>query len=363
MPVTEVETIRPTPDTIAFPQRMLDALNGAALMLMTSIGHRTGLFDSMAAMPPATSAGVASAAGLSERYVREWLGAMVAAGVVGHDPAAGTYHLPPAHAAFLTRAAVGQNLSVAAQWVSVLGFVEDQVVDAFGHGRGVPYSAYRRFHAVMAEDSFQRIVAPLVRQILPLEPGLPARLEAGIDVLDVGCGSGGALVAMASAFRRSRFTGYDISAECLASARGEASRRGLRNVRFEQRDAADPIARAAFDLVTAFDAIHDQVRPASVLSNIAGALRPAGTFLMADVRASSHHHHNASHPSGTFLYAISCMHCVSVSLAGGGPGLGAAWGEEKALEMLRDAGFGRVRVEQLPGDVLDNFYVATVGAA
>jgi 2-polyprenyl-3-methyl-5-hydroxy-6-metoxy-1,4-benzoquinol methylase len=362
-PVTEVESPVPAADDAAFPRRMLEALNGAALMLMTSIGHRTGLFDTMAVMPPATPADVASAAGLSERYVWEWLGAMVAAGVVSHDPAAGTYLLPPHHAAFLTRAAGAQNMAVPSQWVSVLGGVEDLVVDAFGHGRGVPYSAYKRFHPVMAEDSGQRVVAPLVSRILPLEPGLPARLEFGIDVLDIGCGAGGALIAMASAFRRSRFTGYDISSECLAAARAEASRRGLRNVRFEQRDAADQIGRSSFDLVTAFDAVHDQVRPGRVLANVAEALRPGGTFLMVDIRASSHHHHNADHPAGTFLYTISCMHCVSVSLAGGGPGLGAAWGEEKATEMLHDAGFRRVRVEHLPGDVLDNFYIAAVEPA
>jgi 2-polyprenyl-3-methyl-5-hydroxy-6-metoxy-1,4-benzoquinol methylase len=332
-------------------------------MLMTSIGHRTGLFDAMAAMPPARTAAIAREAGLSERYVREWLGAMVAAGVVELDSKNGTYRLPPEHAACLTRAASPNNLAVAAQWISVLGGVEDQVVEAFGHGRGVPYSAYRRFHQVMAEDSAERLVSHLVPDILPLAGHLPPLLERGVDVLDVGCGAGGAILAMASAYRRSRFVGYDISAEALGAARAEASRRGLRNVRFELRDAADPPEHGTFDVVTAFDAIHDQARPARVLSNVAAALRPGGTFFMVDVRASSHHHGNADHPAGTFLYTISCMHCVSVSLACGGPGLGAAWGEEKASEMLRDAGFRSVRVAHLPNDVLNNYYIASVEPA
>jgi 2-polyprenyl-3-methyl-5-hydroxy-6-metoxy-1,4-benzoquinol methylase len=247
--------------------------------------------------------------------------------------------------------------------VSVLGCVEDQVVEAFGHGRGVPYSAYRRFHQVMAEDSAQRVVSVLLSDILPLDPRLPARLEAGADVLDVGCGAGGALIAMAAAFRRSRFTGYDIAADALACGRAEAARRGLRNVRFERRDAADAIEPRAFDLVTAIDAIHDQAKPANVLSNVAAALRPGGTFFMVDVRASSHHHKNIALPLGTFLYTMSCMHCMSVSLAGGGPGLGAAWGEELALQMLREAGFASVRVEHLEGDVLNNYYIATLDPA
>ena len=352
----------PAAEVPAFAQKMTEALNGAALMLMASVGHRTGLFDAMASMPPATCADLAAEACLSERYVREWLGAMVTAGVVLYDPAAATYRLPPPHAAWLTRAAGPRNLAVAAQWVSVLGGVEDLVVDAFGHGRGVPYCAYRRFHQVMAEDSAARVVSVLLSAILPLEPSLPARLEAGIDVLDVGCGAGGALIAMAAAYRRSRFTGCDIAADALAAARAEAARRGLRNVRLLHHDAADAIEPGAYDLVMAIDAIHDQVKPDRVLSNVAAALRPGGTFLMVDVRASSHHHQNLTLPLGTFLYTMSCMHCVSVSLAGGGPGLGSAWGEELALRMLQEAGFSSVRVEHLEGDQLNNYYIAAAPA-
>jgi SAM-dependent methyltransferase len=353
----------PTAEVPAFAQKMTDALNGAALMLMASVGHRTGLLDAMASLPPATCPELAAEACLSERYVREWLGAMVAAGVVLHDPADRTYRLPPAHAAWLTRAAGPRNLAVAAQWVGVLGGVEDLVVDAFGHGRGVPDSAYRRFGQVMAEDSAARVVSVLLSDILPLEPSLPARLEEGVDVLDVGCGAGGAVIAMASAYRRSRFTGCDIAADALAAARGEAARRGLRNVRFLRHDAADPTEPGAYDLVMAIDAIHDQAKPARVLSNVAAALRPGGTLFMIDVRASSHPQHNLAHPLGTFLYAMSCMHCVPVSLAAGGPGLGAVWGEELALQMLREAGFSPVRVERLPGDVLNNYYIAAAGPA
>jgi SAM-dependent methyltransferase len=169
------------------------------------------------------------------------------------------------------------------------------------------------------------------------------------------------MVALAAAFRRSRFTGYDRSAEAVAAAGAEVSRRGLRNVQFAARDAAETLGHQSFDLVTAFDTIHDQAKPDRVLRNIADALRPRGTFLMVDVCASSHHHHNAGHPVGTFLYTISCMHCAPVSIAGGGPGLGAVWGEEQAVDMLRDAGFADVRVERPAHDLLNNYYIATRG--
>src|SRR5688572_30321044 len=115
----------------AFGERMAKAINDSALVLMTSVGHRTGLFDTMANLAPATSALIAAEAGLSERYVREWLGAMVTGGVVEHDPVAKTYRLPPEHAACLTRAASPGNVAVTAQWIALMGDVEDKVVDAF----------------------------------------------------------------------------------------------------------------------------------------------------------------------------------------------------------------------------------------
>jgi SAM-dependent methyltransferase len=340
-----------------FAGRMLTVLNDAALALMLSSGHRTGLFDALARLGrPAGSPEIAEAAGLSERYVREWLGAMVTGGVVEYDPAGRTYLLPPEHAACLTRGA-GANMAASAQWVAVLGHVEDHVVEAFRHGRGVPYDAYHRFHEVMAEESAQTVVAALHAHIVPLVPGLAERLAAGIDVLDVGCGSGRALAELAARYPASRFTGYDLCPEAVAAARAGAAGRGLANVRFEAADVAAMAHAGTFDLVTAFDAIHDQARPDAVLRAVARALRRGGTFLMQEIAGTGRLERDAAHPAGTFLYAVSCMHCMSVSLANGGPGLGAMWGRERALAMLADAGFGRVRVEELPHDVMNLYYV------
>jgi SAM-dependent methyltransferase len=341
-----------------FAGRMIETLNGGALMLMTSIGHRTGLFDAMAALPPSTSEEIAGAANLNERYVREWLAAMVVGGVVEHDPEQGTYQLPREHAAWLTRAASPNNLAVTAQFIPVLGAVEDGIVDSFEHGGGLPYSSYPRFHEVMAEDSGQTVVAALKEHILPLVPGLIERLEDGIDVLDVGCGSGRALNLLARAFPNSRFVGYDFSEEAISRARAEASENGATNVRFEVRDAAALDEEAGYDLITTFDAIHDQARPARVLKGIAGALKDDGVYLMQDIAGSSHVHKNMDHPLGPFLYAVSTMHCMTVSLAQDGDGLGTMWGEEKAMEMLEEAGFARVEIERLPHDFVNSYYVA-----
>lgn len=343
----------------AFSERLLDCLNNAAVALMISVGHRTKLFDAMGRTAPGTSQELADAAQLNERYVREWLGAMVTGGIVEFDETTGNYWLPAERAACLTRSATPNNLASVAQWIAVLGGVEDRVVEAFTHGRGVPYSAYHRFHEVMAEESGQTVVAGLDEHILPLVPGIEARLEQGIDVVDVGCGRGKALLHLAERFPKSRFVGIDVSQQALAAAIAEANDDGLRNVEFRRTDAAEWDAREAFDLVLAFDAIHDQPAPARVLENIRRALRPDGIFLMQDIAAASHVHGNLDHPVGPLIYTISCMHCMSVSLAGGGPGLGAAWGKELALEMLAAAGFDEVEVKSLPHDVLNYYYLAT----
>lgn len=343
----------------AFAERMLGCFNEAALALMISIGHRTRLFDVLAHLPPATTHDIAAAAKLSERYVREWLGAMATGGIMEYDQAANRYWLPAERAACLTRQATPNNMASVAQWMAVLGSVEDRVVEAFSHGKGVPYSAYGRFHEVMAEESGQTVVAALDDHILPLIPGLKELLTQGIDVVDVGCGRGKALLHLASKFPKSRFVGIDVSDQATAEASAEAAERRLPNVQFRAADAARWEAREAFDLVLAFDAIHDQPAPARVLENIRRALRPGGFFLMQDIAACSCVHGNLDHPLGTFLYTISTMHCMSVSLAGGGPGLGAVWGKELALEMLAAAGFEAVDVKQLPHDIINYYYIAS----
>jgi 2-polyprenyl-3-methyl-5-hydroxy-6-metoxy-1,4-benzoquinol methylase len=343
----------------AFAERMIGILNDAALALVTSIGHRTGLFDVMADLPPSTSQQIAEAANLNERYVREWLGAMVVGRIVEHDPEDGTYYLPQEHAAWLTRAASPNNIAVTAQFIPVLGMVEDGIVESFKHGGGLPYSAFPRFHEVMAEDSGQTVVAALADHILPLVPGLIERLEEGIDVLDVGCGSGRALNLMARTFPSSRFSGYDFSEEAIARARAEAQEHGTTNVRFELKDAAALDEKASYDLITTFDAVHDQADPAAVLKGIADALREDGVYLMQDIAGSSHAHKNMNHPIGPLLYTVSTMHCMSVSLSQGGEGLGTMWGEEKAREMLEEAGFKEVEVKQLPHDFMNSYYIVT----
>ncbi len=346
----------------AFAGRLLGTLNHGALCLMLSIGHRTGLFDVMRTLPPATSEEIAARAGLAERYVREWLGAMVTGRIVEVEPTTMRFSLPAEHAAFLTRAAAADNMAVFAQYVGVLGGVEDDIVECFKQGGGVPYGRFTRFHEVMAEDSGQSVLSSLESHILPLVPGLTDRLAAGIRMLDAGCGRGRILNRLAALYPRSRFRGVDLSAEAIAYAREEAARAALDNLEYVAADLTDFDRTAepeAFDLITTFDAIHDQAKPLNVLIGIHRALKPDGVYLMQDISGTSHVERDIDHPIGTFLYAISCMHCMTVSLAQGGEGLGAMWGEEKTREYLQRAGFRAITTHRLAHDIQNNWYVVT----
>jgi 2-polyprenyl-3-methyl-5-hydroxy-6-metoxy-1,4-benzoquinol methylase len=341
----------------AFAGQMINMLNGGMLTLMTSIGHRTGLFDKMASLPPSTSEEIAEAAGLNERYVREWLGSLVTGRIIDYDPSSGTYRLPPEHAASLTRAAGPANMATFTQFMPLFGKVEDKLVESFRNGGGVPYSEFATFQELMAEESAQIVDATLLESTLPLIPGITQRLDQGIDVLDVGCGQGHAINVMARAYPNSRFTGYDFSEEGVAAGQREAKDLALSNAKFVAKDVATIDEEQAYDLITAFDAIHDQAQPTKVLAKIARALRPGGVFLMVDIAASSNLEENMDHPLGPMMYAVSTTHCMTVSLALNGEGLGTMWGTQLARKKLAEAGFTNVEVKNVEGDIFNAYYV------
>ncbi len=341
-----------------FAERIVGAVDSASLAILLSIGHQTRLFDTMGELPAASSSQIADAAGLNERYVREWLGGMVAAEVVEFDPAASTYFLPRDHAAVLTRTAGPDNLARVAQFIPLLGEVEQKIIGCFRTGGGLDYTEYPRFHTLMAEESGEVFDAALIDAILPMAEALPDRLRAGVDVADIGCGSGHAVNVMARAFPASRFTGIDFSDEGLTVGRDEAQRLGLTNAAFVAADVAELDTADKYDVITAFDAIHDQAQPARVLANIYRALRSGGVFLMVDIKASSNVEDNVGVPMATYLYTVSTMHCMSVSLALGGAGLGTVWGRQLAESMLDDAGFVDVTVSEIDSDPFNNYYIA-----
>jgi hypothetical protein len=291
--------------TLAFQEYMVDVMNKGSLSLMLSIGHRVGLFDTMVSLPPSTSKQIAIASNLNERYTREWLAAMVVGKIVNYDPTNDLYFLPTEKADLLTRNTKTYNFAASMQWIPILGQVEDEIVNCFKEGGGVPYSSYKRFHEVMEEESAQTVLSVLFESIIPLVPQLEDRLKKGIKVLDIGCGSGRVMNMMANQFPLSKFTGYDISQEAIKNAQSQSLINGTKNVDFKVKDVSkilDPSTNLSFDLITAFDAIHDQAEPAAVLTNIVSLLKPNdGIFLMQDILSSSLLKNNIDHPLGIFL--------------------------------------------------------------
>lgn len=342
----------------SFADKVGAIINSGAVAVMLSIGHRTGLLDVMAVLPPSTSVQIAANSELDERYVREWLAVMVTGGVVNFDPSDQTYALPAERAACLTRNGMLGNLAVYAQFVPMTGAIQEKILECFETGGGLNYGEYPCFHTIMAEDSRQTVVAQLFDQILPLAPGLIQRLEAGIEVLDAGCGAGQALVAMAKRFPRSHFTGYDLCGDAIDNARKSVTVEGLTNITFEARDLTGFSEPGCFDFITSFDAVHDQKDPQGLLRGIHGALREHGVYLMQDIGGSARLENNLDFPFAAFLYTASCMHCTPVSLGQGGAGLGTMWGWETAEDMLRTAGFDNLTRHVFPHDPMNVWFVA-----
>lgn len=340
-----------------FGEQLFGYYTGAFTTFMIDLGHRVGLFEA-ATRGPATSTALARRAQLEERYVREWLGAMVTVGIFDYEADSETYALPEENAICLA----GRSELNIAPMSSMAGSLAKhirQVESAFRNGGGVAYSEYRPdFTDVMDGLSRPTFDGLLVEAMVPLVDGLTERLRAGADVADIGCGTGHSTNVLARAFPASRFTGYDLADDALAKATGEASQLGVENVEFETRDVSDLGGTARFDAVFAFDAIHDQADPAGVLAEVYESLRPGGVFVMLDIRASSRLERNVEHPFAPILYAISTLHCMPVSLAEGGAGLGTVWGEELAIEMLGTAGFVDLEVHEVEGDPIDSVYVA-----
>jgi SAM-dependent methyltransferase len=327
-----------------FGRGLIGTFSGAVLTYLIGVGHETGLFEA-AAEGPATSSELAERAQLNERYVREWLSAMTTGGVFSYDANTGTYELPAEHAAWLTGDTAG-NAAPMSQILNHFGTLLPHLIECFRRGGGIPYSEFRPEFTDRMDDVWRRIYdEKLLDGFIGPVPRLRERLQAGI---------------MAGLRHRTRrqpagprlpdvaFVGYDIAADAIATATTEAEAMGLLNSRFEVLDVNRLPSEPKLDLITAFDSIHDQVDPATVLSNVRRALANDGLFLMIDFKFSSKLEENVDNPFATLYYGISTMHCMTISLAEGGAGLGTVWGTQTARRMLAEAGFSSVEVLDSP---------------
>lgn len=344
-----------------FSDRLVTILNHGALNLAVAIGYSNGIFDAMDEQNRSLSLGeLSSASGLDARYLKEWLGIMVTGGIVElgvNDDGGDSFLLPRDHADLLCRRAGSNNLGVYTQEIPLLTTCAmGAVMEGFKTGNGIPYANYPEFQAFMTQLADAKHEQVLLDEFLPSvdEGRIVARLGSGIRACDLGCGQGVALNIMARAFPDSEFTGIDIDAAAVETARTSARELGLTNVVYLVQDAAAVRDKKdlenRFDYVTAFDAIHDQTHPFAALQGVLYMLKPGGAFSMIDIKAASGIAGNMDHPMAPFLYTVSLMHCMPVGLDDNGRGLGMMWGKEQALDLLGEAGFSLASIAEIPND-------------
>jgi 2-polyprenyl-3-methyl-5-hydroxy-6-metoxy-1,4-benzoquinol methylase len=325
-------------------EHVFGILGGALTSAMIHLGDRLGLYRALAGAGPLTSEEVARRTGLHERWVREWLRGQATARLVDYS-GDGRFALSPEAAMVLaderSPAFAAGGFCALPQQMAVL----DRLPESFRTGIGLPYDALGPEGAVGVE----RLLGPwfrtqLVPAALPALDGVVPKLERGARVGDIGCGAGVAVLEMAAAYPRSEFHGWDISKHALARADANARAAGLRNVTFHDARADALPADARFDLITTFDCIHDMAHPAAVMGAIRKALRPDGTWLIADINCKATFEENlADNPLAALEYGFSVLCCMSSALSEpGGAGLGTlGFTEPLARRMTAEAGFGR----------------------
>ncbi len=313
-----------------FVGQMMGYVTGAALSGMIYIGDRVGLFKALAGAGAVTVAELTTKAGLQERYVREWLSAMAAAGIVEYDATMERFTFPEEHAAVLADENSPSFLAGFFQNMPAMIDVAPRVADAFVKGGGVPFSEYSPdLIAGIDRSNRTQYQFHLVKRWLAAMPQVVTCLQNGGRVADVGCGSGYPSILMAQAFPQSRFYGFDVSDVSLERARADAQSKGVADrVEFQRASATALPNNPKFDVITSFDAIHDMVDPHGVLRSIRGALADDGTYFMVEPKAGDTLAENMG-PMGAMMYSISTLHCMTVSLAHGGEGIGTAIGPTK----------------------------------
>jgi 2-polyprenyl-3-methyl-5-hydroxy-6-metoxy-1,4-benzoquinol methylase len=334
------------PDTLnTLVGKMLSDLGGAFSVPTVRIGLRLGLFDSLHAEGPATAAELAERLGLAQRYVREWALAQAANGYVMLDPEAERFSLSPEQAMVFAIKDSPLFLEGAFELAAAMIEGESKVEHGFRTGEGVAWgeSAGCLFCAVGA---FFRpgYVNGIVQAWLPALDGAIPRLEAGAKVADVGCGVGFSTLIMAEAFPNSQFIGYDFHEPSIEQANAHAAAHGLADrVRFEATPAKE-IGEADFDLITMFDCLHDMGDPRGCAAHIRSLLKEDGSWMIVEPIAGDQPADNIGNPVSRLFYNASTMICVPTSLAQEvGEALGAQAGQAKLTEVLRAAGFTKVR--------------------
>ena len=340
----------------AFANSVYRDMAGAMAIGMGYLGLKSGLFEALKDGTPVSSSELAAKAGLEARYVEEWLNGMTAAGWLEHDEDAGTFSMPGEHAFLL--ASEGTDHYMGGLFLAGPSLLSQapEVARAFREGGGVHFGAFDEDWIealdLMNGGAYQnRLASYWMKQL----PDIEERLQSGGRALDIGCGVGKVSLALAEAYPNARITGFDPDAKSVSQARSAATDAGADHVEFIEGVITDIAPEPAFDFSGMFDCLHDLAEPEETLSEIRSRMTPGGALMVMEPRAADRLADN-SNPLGTVYYGFSLFHCMTQSLAQGGPGLGTCMGPAKTMALLRDAGFSEV--SELPIKSQTNIFFA-----
>jgi 2-polyprenyl-3-methyl-5-hydroxy-6-metoxy-1,4-benzoquinol methylase len=323
--------------------KVVGDLGGAASGALVLLGDRLGLFKSLASSGPQTPEQLAKHTKTNSRLIREWLNAMAASGYATYDSASGKFSLDPEQAmAFANEDSPafmpGGFQAVASMWLD-----EDKVAKSFKSGKGVDWGQHHKLLFEGTERFFRPgYNANLISAWIPALDGVKEKLEKGALVADVGCGHGSSTILMAKSFPKSTFVGFDYHKPSVQAATKRAKAAGVsKNAKFQVAKSTN-FPGKGYDFVTCFDCLHDMSDPQGAAKHIRKRLKPDGVWMIVEPYAKDtpEENHNMV---GRVFYSASTMICVGVSLAQGGPGLGAQAGEKRLAEVIRNGGFTRVR--------------------
>jgi 2-polyprenyl-3-methyl-5-hydroxy-6-metoxy-1,4-benzoquinol methylase len=335
----------------ALVERLFAATVEAFDLFNVYIGDRLGLYRALAEHGPQTPGGLAAAAGIHERYAREWLEQQAASSILevedpGAEASARRYALPEAHREVLLDE-LSLNYAVPFGQLAIACVRPiDALLEAFRTGGGVPYADYGAdLHEGQARFSRPLFENVLGQEWLPAIPEVHARLQGGGRVADVACGEGRSSIAIARAYPRAHVDGIDSDRASIEAAERHLAGSGVADrVTFHCRDAADPELRGRYDLVTIFEALHDMSYPVAVLEALRGLLAQGGSVVIADERTADAYAAPAD-PMERLYYGFSVLHCLPVGMVGeNAAGTGTVMRAETVRRYAREAGFSGFEV-------------------
>ena len=341
----------------AFALNVWQYKQGEVVSLMIHLGDRLGLYAALDGAGTVSPGELADKTGLNERWLLEWLRGQVAAGLLSYE-AEDRFELTAVGSAVLANEDDSLAFATGAFTTPTAPNVVDGLAEAFRTGIGLSYDAL----GPCAAHRTERMLGPwarlaLVPQILPLLSGVTAKLEAGAQVADVGCGAGVALAAMAQAYPKSTFHGFDPSHHAIARAREKVADLGLDNIELHEASGTELPTSPTFDFMITFDCLHDMTCPAEVIAAIRKAIAPDGTWLIKDIRSDPSFEENRKNPLLAMFYGFSVSGCMSSALSEpGGAGLGTlGFNPEVAKRMTAEAGFSQFQMHDV-GEPANLYY-------